>query len=82
VDLRRPRRSTRKTLLGVLSHERAHLHDHQHDLDTVDYITTTPALVQAVRTGPPHGAAVNGWAAIESLMVGPADEQDVIAARR
>lgn len=53
-----------------------------HDLDTVDYITNTLALVQAVRTGPPHVAVVNGWAAIESLMVGPADEQDVIAARR
>jgi hypothetical protein len=55
---------------------------HLHDLDTVDYITNTLALVQAVRTGPPHVAVVNGWAAIESLMVGPADEQDVIAARR
>lgn len=55
---------------------------HLHDLDTIDYITNTLALVQAVRTGPPHVAVVNGWAAIESLMVGPADEQDVIAARR
>lgn len=55
---------------------------HLHDLDTVDYITNTLALVQAVRTGPPHVAVVNGWAAIESLMVGPADEQDIIAARR
>lgn len=56
---------------------------HLHDLnDTVDYITNTLALLQAVRTGSPHVAVVNGWAAIESLMVGPADEQDVIAARR
>ncbi|EHB46419.1 hypothetical protein [Mycolicibacterium vinylchloridicum] len=66
-------------LINVRAFERL---GHLHDLDTVDYITNTLALVQAVQTGPPHVAVVNGWAAIESLMVGPADEQDVIAARR
>jgi hypothetical protein len=52
------------------------------DLDMLDYITNTLALVQSVRTGPPHVAVVNGWAAIESLMVGPSDEQDIVAAHR
>jgi hypothetical protein len=49
--------------------------------DTTDGLTGS-ALVQSLRTGPPHVAVVSGWAAIESLMVGPSDQQDVVAAHR
>lgn len=53
-----------------------------HDLTMADYITNTLTLVQSLRTGSPHVAIVNGWAAIESLMVGPSDQADIVAAER
>ena len=46
------------------------------------YIANTLALLQPLRTGAPHIAVMSGWSAIESLLVGPADEQDVAAAAR
>lgn len=52
------------------------------DLEMPDYITNTLALVQPLRTAAPHIAVMSGWSAIESLMVGPSDSQDIIAARR
>lgn len=47
-----------------------------------DYITNTLALAQPLRTAAPHIAVMSGWSAIESLMVGPTDSKDVVAARR
>ncbi|ODQ84146.1 integrase [Dietzia alimentaria] len=52
------------------------------ELEMHDYITNTLALVQPLRTAAPHIAVMSGWSAIESLMVGPSDAQDVIAASR
>ncbi|RQO41147.1 integrase [Rhodococcus sp. KBW08] len=52
------------------------------DLEMLDYITNTLALVQPLRTAAPHIAVMSGWSAIESLMVGPSDGQDAIAAKR
>lgn len=53
-----------------------------HDLTTPDYITNTLALIQRLRTGAPHIAVISGWSAIESLLVGPDDGGDVVAAGR
>lgn len=66
-------------MINVRSFERL---DRVQELETVDYITNTLALAQPLRTGAPHIAVMSGWSAIESLMVGPADEQDIVAARR
>ncbi len=52
------------------------------DLDMPGYITSALALVHPVRTGAAHIAVMSGWSAIESLLIGPADEGDVVAARR
>lgn len=52
------------------------------DLATEDYLANTLALVEPLRTGAPHIAVVSGWSAIESLLVGPADREDIVAAKR
>ncbi|RYD13988.1 MAG: integrase [Lysobacteraceae bacterium] len=56
--------------------------DRIQELAMLDYITNTLALVQPLRTSAPHIAVMSGWSAIESLMVGPSDDQDVVAAKR
>lgn len=66
-------------LINVRSFERL---GRVQDLTSIDYITNTLALVHPLRTGAPHIAVMSGWSAIESLMVGPSDEQDVVAAGR
>ncbi|ATL66670.1 integrase [Nocardia terpenica] len=52
------------------------------DLTVPAYIDSALALVQPVRTGAAHIAVMSGWSAIESLLVGVADDADVIAAQR
>ncbi|MEU0541200.1 hypothetical protein ABZ319_15140 [Nocardia sp. NPDC005978] len=52
------------------------------DLHMPDYIATAMALIQPVRTGGAHLAITSGWSAIESLLVGPDDDRDVVAAQR
>lgn len=52
------------------------------DLQMPDYITSAVALIQPVRTGAAHQAIMSGWSAIESLLIGPDDRPDVIAAER
>jgi hypothetical protein len=53
-----------------------------HDLSTPEYIVSALALVQPLRTSPPHIAVMSGWSAIESLLVGVADDRDIVAAER
>ena len=52
------------------------------DLTTADYLANTLALVEPLQTAAPHIAVMSGWSAIESLLVGPADPEDIVAARR
>lgn len=52
------------------------------DLAVPAYIANAVALVQPLQTAPPHLAIMSGWAAIESLMVGPHDQNDAVAAER
>lgn len=52
------------------------------DLTTADYLANTLALVEPLQTAAPHIAVTSGWSAIESLLVGPADASDIVAARR
>ncbi|MEC4765141.1 integrase [Mycobacterium sherrisii] len=52
------------------------------DLTTADYLANTLALVEPLQTAAPHIAVISGWSAIESLLVGPADIDDIVAARR
>ena len=52
------------------------------DLTTADYLANTLALVEPLQTAAPHIAVMSGWSAIESLLVGPADREDIVAARR
>jgi hypothetical protein len=52
------------------------------DLSTADYLANTLALVEPLQTAAPHIAVISGWSAIESLLVGPADRDDIVAARR
>ncbi len=52
------------------------------DLTAADYLANTLALVEPLQTAAPHIAVISGWSAIESLLVGPADPEDVIAAKR
>lgn len=66
-------------LINVRSFERL---GRVQELTSIDYITNTLALAHPLRTGAPHIAVMSGWSAIESLMVGPSDDQDVVAARR
>lgn len=73
-----PTQSTNR-LIRVTSFERL---GQLQDLSTVDYLANTLALVEPLRTGAPHIAVISGWSAIESLMVGPSDTDDVVAARR
>lgn len=73
-----PTKSTNR-LIRVTSFERL---GRLQDLTTVDYLANTLSLVEPLRTGAPHIAVISGWSAIESLMVGPSDTDDVVAARR
>lgn len=52
------------------------------DLTTADYLINTLALVEPLQTAAPHIAVMTGWSAIESLLVGPADRDDIVAAKR
>ncbi|SIN17553.1 Uncharacterised protein [Mycobacteroides abscessus subsp. abscessus] len=52
------------------------------DLTTADYLVNTLALVEPLQTAAPHIAVMSGWSAIESLLVGPADCDDIVAAKR
>ncbi|MDV7991590.1 integrase [Rhodococcus sp. IEGM 1374] len=52
------------------------------ELTTPDFIVSALALVQPLRTSPPHIAVMSGWSAIESLLVGVGDHPDVLAAGR
>jgi hypothetical protein len=52
------------------------------DLTTADYLINTLALVEPLQTAAPHIAVMSGWSAIESLLVGPADRDDIVAAQR
>lgn len=52
------------------------------DLATSDYLVNTLALIEPLQTAAPHIAVISGWSAIESLLVGPADHEDIVAARR
>lgn len=58
------------------------LSDGIRDLTTPDFIVSALALVQPLRTSPPHLAVMSGWSAIESLLVGVGDSPDVLAAGR
>ena len=46
-----------------------------------DHIVNALALLQPLRTSPPHIAVMSGWSAIESLLVGPGDTDNVAADR-
>jgi hypothetical protein len=52
------------------------------NLTTADYLANTLALVEPLQTAAPHIAVISGWSAVESLLVGPADADDIVAARR
>ncbi|MEX3739563.1 integrase [Mycolicibacterium porcinum] len=52
------------------------------DLTIPDYLINTLALVEPLQTAAPHIAVMSGWSAIESLLVGPADQEDIVAAKR
>jgi hypothetical protein len=56
--------------------------DKLQNLTTADYLANTLALVEPLQTAAPHIAVISGWSAIESLLVGPADTEDIVAARR
>jgi len=73
-----PTRSTNR-MINLTSFERL---GRLHDLKTADYLANTLALVEPLQTGAPHIAVMSGWSAIESLLVGPADADDIVAARR
>lgn len=46
-----------------------------------EHIVNALALLQPLRTSPPHIAVMSGWSAIESLLVGPGDTDNVAADR-
>lgn len=46
-----------------------------------DHIVNALALIQPLRTSPPHIAVMSGWSAIESLLVGQGDPDSVAADR-
>lgn len=73
-----PTRATNR-LISVPAFERL---GHVHDLAMPTYITNTLAFIHPLRTSAPHIAVMSGWSAIESLLVGPSDESDVVAAAR
>jgi hypothetical protein len=52
------------------------------DLTIADYLANTLALVEPLQTAASHIAVMSGWSAIESLLVGPPDREDIVAAGR
>lgn len=56
--------------------------DRLQDLTTADYLANTLSLVEPLQTAAPHIAVISGWSAIESLLVGPADDEGIIATSR
>lgn len=51
-------------------------------LDTPSFLSNALALIEPLRNSPPHLAIMSGWSAIESLLVGDADDRDSVAADR
>lgn len=51
-------------------------------LESAESMANALALVHQLRTSPPHLALMSGWSAIESLLIGTADERDSVAAER
>ena len=66
-------------MINLVSFDRL---DRLQDLAIADYLANTLALVEPLQTAAPHIAVISGWSAIESLLVGPADAEDIVAARR
>jgi len=73
-----PTRATNR-LISVKSFERL---GRLHDFDEPQYLSNVLVLAQPLQTGAPHIAIVSGWAAIESMLVGPSDENDSVGASR
>ncbi len=73
-----PTRATNR-LVSVKSFERL---GRLHDFEEPQYLSNVLVLAQPLQTGAPHIAIVSGWAAIESMLVGPSDENDSVGASR
>lgn len=53
-----------------------------YELDQPEYLSNVLELAQPLHSGAPHLAIVSGWSVIESMLVGPSDEYDVVGAGR